>query len=207
MFGFGAKPRLILHTKRLYLRAPRMEDHVAWASLRRDGAAFLDPWEPKRARDHLSVSAFRTRVRHAAHVTKLDRALPLFLFEKRSDTLLGAITLDNVQRGPARYASVGYWIGEPFAQHGYMSEALVATVQHAHHEMGLGRVQAGCLPENVASQKLLVKCGFTFEGYAQSYLQIAGQWRTHCIYANLDTERRAADMLPGQPIPPHELLG
>ncbi|RED18189.1 GNAT family N-acetyltransferase [Pontivivens insulae] len=207
MFGLGAKPRLVLHTKRLYLRPPVMDDHRDWVILRRDGAAFLDPWEPVRSRDHLSVSAFRSRVRHAAQAIKTDRAVPLFLFARDDDRLLGAITLDNIQRGPARYATVGYWIGEPFAQQGYMSEALSAVVDHAHRKMALGRVQAGCLPENKPSQRLLEKCGFAFEGYAQSYLQIAGQWRTHCIYAHLDAERRSADRLPGKPISPGELLG
>lgn len=202
MFGFGTKDALRLETRRLYLRAPRMEDHIPWVALRREGADFLDPWEPVRAHDHLSHAAFRARVRHAARAIKLERGLPLFLFARDNDLLLGAITLDNVQRGPALYATVGYWIGQPFARQGYMAEALTAVVDHAHAKMGLGRIQAGCLPENAASQRLLTRCGFGFEGYAQSYLQIAGRWRTHCIYAHLDAKRAAADTLPAIPPPP-----
>ena len=54
----------------------------------------------------------------------------------------------------------------------------------------ISRLQAGCLPENVASRALLEKSGFEYEGVAQSYLQIAGRWRNHVLYANLRSDRR-----------------
>jgi ribosomal-protein-alanine N-acetyltransferase len=37
---------------------------------------------------------------------------------------------------------------------------------------------------------VLEKCGFKYEGVAQSYLQIAGRWRNHVLYANLRNDRR-----------------
>jgi ribosomal-protein-alanine N-acetyltransferase len=37
---------------------------------------------------------------------------------------------------------------------------------------------------------LLERCGFKYEGVAQSYLQIAGRWRTHVLYAALREDRR-----------------
>jgi ribosomal-protein-alanine N-acetyltransferase len=36
----------------------------------------------------------------------------------------------------------------------------------------------------------LEKCGFKYEGVAQSYLQINGRWRTHVLYAALRPDRR-----------------
>ena len=55
---------------------------------------------------------------------------------------------------------------------------------------GLTLAQAACLPENQASRSLLESCGYKYEGVAQSYLQIAGRWRTHVLYANLRGDRR-----------------
>ena len=49
---------------------------------------------------------------------------------------------------------------------------------------------AACLPENAASRGLLEMSGFKYEGVAQSYLQIAGRWRTHVLYAALRSDRR-----------------
>ena len=187
---FRRRTELLLKTERLYLRPPRLSDHIDWATLRRDGYDYLYPWEPLRAHDHLSLSAFRTRTHWAARAIKAERAVPLFVFRAADDVLLGAITLDNIQRGPAQYATVGYWMGQQFTGHGYMSEALQAVVAHAFGPLDLSRVQAATLPENAASRRVLEKAGFQYEGVAQSFLQIAGKWRTHVVYACLRQDRR-----------------
>ncbi|WP_185804172.1 GNAT family N-acetyltransferase [Pontivivens nitratireducens] len=187
---FRRRTELLLKTERLYLRPPRLSDHIDWATLRRDGYDYLYPWEPLRAHDHLSLSAFRTRTHWAARAIKAERAVPLFVFRAADNVLLGAITLDNIQRGPAQYATVGYWMGQQFTGHGYMSEALQAVVAHAFGPLDLSRVQAATLPENAASRRVLEKAGFRYEGVAQSFLQIAGKWRTHVVYACLRQDRR-----------------
>jgi ribosomal-protein-alanine N-acetyltransferase len=110
---------------------------------------------------------------------------------RRSDNqLLGAITLDNIRRGPVQAGTLGYWIGAPFARQGYMREAILALVHHAFVVMDLSRIEAACLPENTPSRGVLEKCGFKYEGVAQSYLQINGRWRNHVLYANLRNDRR-----------------
>jgi len=99
-------------------------------------------------------------------------------------------TLDNIRRGPAQSATLGYWIGVDFARHGYMSEAIKAVVAYSFAKLDLSRIEAATLPENKPSRGLLEKSGFKYEGVAQSYLQIAGRWRTHVLYANLRNDRR-----------------
>jgi ribosomal-protein-alanine N-acetyltransferase len=116
--------------------------------------------------------------------------VPLFLFRREDDALLGAITLDNVRRGPAQSATLGYWIGQSYARQGYMREAIEALCHHAFRRMDLSRLEAACLEENAASRGLLEKSGFKYEGVAQSYLQIAGRWRNHVLYAMLRSDRR-----------------
>ena len=103
---------------------------------------------------------------------------------------MGAVTLDNVRRGPAQAGTLGYWIGEPYARHGYMREAVNAVVSYAFRTLKLSRVEAACLPENQPSRGLLESCGFKYEGVAQSYLQIAGRWRSHVLYASIRHDRR-----------------
>ena len=117
-------------------------------------------------------------------------ALPLLLIRRADQALLGAITLDNIRRGPVQAGTLGYWIGAPFARQGYMREAIQAVVHHAFQIMDLSRVEAACLPENVPSRGVLETCGFKYEGVAQSYLQINGRWRNHVLYANLRFDRR-----------------
>jgi ribosomal-protein-alanine N-acetyltransferase len=190
VLSFRRAAPLLLETPRLALRLPEMADHADWARLRREGEAFLKDWEPSWSADHFTRKAFRNRVYWAWRAREEGKALALFLTRREDGRLLGAITLDNIRRGPSQSAQVGYWIGPDFARQGFMREALEAVVRHAFLAMDLSRIEAACLPENAASRRLLERAGFKYEGVAQSYLQIAGRWRTHVLYAALREDRR-----------------
>lgn len=179
-----------LETERLTLRAPSHSDFRAWVALRLASEEYLVPWEPRWAEDHLSRKAFTNRVYWAQRSINAGSAVPLFLIRREDEALLGAITLDNIRRGPAQSGTLGYWTGAAHARQGYMEEAILAMLHHAFIRLDLSRIEAACLPENKASRGLLEKCGFKYEGVAQSYLQIDGRWRTHVLYASLRNDRR-----------------
>ncbi|MEM7723985.1 MAG: GNAT family protein [Pseudomonadota bacterium] len=184
------KRHLRLETDRLTLRLPRHADFRAWAALRAQSRAFLTPWEPSWAPDHLTRKSFTGRVYWAQRSLGQGNAVPLFIFRRSDEVLLGAITLDNIRRGPAQSGTLGYWIGEVHARQGYMREAIDAVVYYAFRTLELSRIEAACLPENAASRGVLERTGFKYEGVAQSYLQIDGRWRNHVLYANLHHDRR-----------------
>jgi ribosomal-protein-alanine N-acetyltransferase len=190
MFARYTRSRVELETERLTLRPPLQRDFEAWARLRRDSRTFLVPWEPSWSRDHLTVRAYRNRVAWAERVIRSGDALPLFLIERTAGELVGGVTLSNVRRQPAQAASLGYWVGEPFARRGFMTEALNALREHAFAQLDLSRLEAACLPENLPSRRLLERCQFKYEGVAQAYLQINGRWRNHVLYAALRADRR-----------------
>ncbi|MDE3028787.1 MAG: GNAT family N-acetyltransferase, partial [Paracoccaceae bacterium] len=182
--------KLRIETERMTLRLPLHSDFGPWTDLRRSSKAFLQPWEPSWSDDHLSRRAFTNRVYWATRAEASGTALPVFLTRRTDGALLGAITLDNIRRGPAQAGTLGYWVGQHHARHGYMREAIQAIVHHAFNVMDLSRIEAACLPENAASRGVLEKSGFKYEGVAQSYLQINGRWRNHVLYANLRNDRR-----------------
>ena len=182
--------KLRIETERLTLRPPIHADFRAWSALRRASNDYLRPWEPTWAEDHLTRKAFTNRVYWAQRSVSSGNAMPLFLIRRSDQNLVGAITLDNIRRGPAQSGTLGYWTGEPFARQGYMREAIEATVHQAFTRLDLSRIEAACLPENQASRGLLEKAGFKYGGVAQSYLQIDGRWRTHVLYASLRKDRR-----------------
>lgn len=179
-----------IETARMTLRPPQHADFRGWAGLRRASREFLTPWEPAWAEDHLSRKSFTNRVYWAQRAISNGTAVPLFLVKRDGDELVGALTLDNIRRGPAQSGTMGYWVGERHARQGYMREAIEALVFYAFNQLDLSRVEAACLPENAASRGVLEKSGFKYEGVAQSYLQINGRWRSHVLYANLRGDRR-----------------
>ncbi len=186
----GLRRKVRIESERMYLRLPQHGDFLHWSSLRDESAAFLKPWEPTWAGDHLSRKGFTNRVYWAARAQGQGTALPLLMIRRDDNVLLGAITLDNIRRGPVQAGTLGYWIGQPHARHGYMREAITAVVHHAFNVLDLSRIEAACLRENTASRGVLEKCGFKYEGVAQSYLQIGGRWRNHVLYASLRSDRR-----------------
>ncbi|GAA4222886.1 GNAT family N-acetyltransferase [Sagittula marina] len=188
MLSFRRKFRI--ETERLTLRPPLHSDFNAWCAVRQESRDYLTPWEPSWSEDHLSRKAFTNRVYWAQRSVTGETAIPLFLIRRADNALIGAITLDNIRRGPAQAGTLGYWTGQRYARQGYMAEAITAVTHHAFERLGLSRMEAACLPENTASRGLLERSGFKYEGVAQSYLQINGRWRTHVLYSCLRLDRR-----------------
>ena len=179
-----------LDTERLILRPPQHSDFRLWTALRQNSREFLTPWEPTWSTDHLTRKAFTNRVYWAQRSISGGTAVPLFMFRRADNDLLGAITLDNIRRGPAQAGTLGYWIGASHARQGFMHEAIEAMVHHGFSVLDISRIEAACLPENRASRGVLERSGFKYEGVAQSYLQINGRWRNHVLYASLRGDRR-----------------
>ena len=187
---FGRKSKISIETERLTLRLPVVADHDQWAYLRKTSSEFLTPWEPMWAQDHFSKRAFHNRIYWAKKTYDNDKGLPLFILRRVDQALVGAITLDNIRRGPSQAGTLGYWIGQEFSRMGYMTEAIKAIVHFAFTDMDLSRIEAACLPNNTPSRGVLEKSGFKYEGVAQAYLQINGRWCNHVLYSNLRHDRR-----------------
>jgi ribosomal-protein-alanine N-acetyltransferase len=167
------------------LRTPQMADFEAWAELRAQSRDFLTPWEPTWPADELSRAAFRRRLRRYARDLREDLTYPFFVFRAEDDVLVGGLTLSHVRRGVAQSASLGYWMGQPYAGRGHMSAAVAALVPFAFQTLRLHRVEAACVPTNAPSIRLLEKNRFEREGYARRYLCINGMWADHYLYARV----------------------
>lgn len=122
-----------------------------------------------------------------------DRTYAFLLQLRATRALIGRMTLSQVVRGPMQGANLGYWIDEAHQSSGLTTEAAREVVSFAFGPLRLHRIQAGTLPHNTASQRVLTKVGFRQEGYARDYLQIAGRWQDHVLFAitadELDTTR------------------
>ena len=185
----GAAPDVPpVETARLTLRLPVLGDHREWARLRRDSAEFLRPWEPLWTPDELSRATFRSRIRSQTAQVAQGRSLPYFLFERRTDTLVGGLTVSNIRRGVAQAGTLGYWMGRPYAGQGYMREAVEAVCRALHGPHGLHRIEAATIATNTRSIALLERCGFRCEGVARAYLKIADRWQDHLLYARVESD-------------------
>jgi ribosomal-protein-alanine N-acetyltransferase len=170
------------------LRQPQMSDYLEWATLREASRDFLTPWEPTWPADDLTRASFRRRIRRYFEDQRGDLAYPFFIFRRNDNVLVGGLTLANVRRGCAQACTLGYWMGRNYARRGYMTAAVRAVIPFAFESLRLHRIEAACIPGNVASIRLLEKTGFQREGFARQYLCIDGLWQDHLLFARLKSD-------------------
>ena len=176
---------------RIYVRPPAESDWAEWVELREVSRDFLIPWEPTWPADCLTRTAFRRRLRHYADEWHSGAGYAFFIFSRDGDRLQGGITLSNVRRGVAQTGTLGYWVGKPYSRQGVMSDAIRCMLRFCFESLRLHRVDAACLPRNMASRGVLAKAGFREEGFAPKYLRINGEWEDHMLFAILDHEAAA----------------
>lgn len=171
------------------LRAPLAGDYTEWAGLRERSRDFLIPWEPTWPADDLTRIAFRRRIRRYYRDIRNGVGYPFFVFTADGLTLMGGLTLSHIRRGITQACALGYWMGAPYAGQGYMTAAVQTVIPFVFGTLNLNRIEAACLPHNVASITLLEKTGFVREGYAQRYLCINGRWQDHLLYGQVRDDR------------------
>ncbi len=172
----------------LRLRPPELDDFPFWERLRSESKSFLEPWEPLWPEDDLTRTAFRRRIRRYTAEIEADEAYPFLIWSMADGALLGGLTIGNVRRGAAQSATLGYWMGARYAGQGIMTRAVTLACRFGFGPGKLDRIEAGCLPENAASIRLLEKVGFRREGLARNYLSIAGRRRDHILFGLLSTD-------------------
>ena len=84
-----------------------------------------------------------------------------------------------------RAPNLGYWVAERLNNRGLATKAVGELIEVAFGELGLHRLEAGTLVDNIASQRVLEKNGFEPIGIARGYLHIGGEWRDHLLFQRL----------------------
>src|SRR3569833_3994670 len=127
---------------------PDTKDFPEWASPREQSREFLTPWEPIWPADDLTRAAFRRRLRRYAEDQRADQAYAFLIFRTEDSALVGGLTLANIRRGVAQAGSIGYWVGQPYANQGYMSAAVRALIPFCFGSLRLHQQETTNNPTN-----------------------------------------------------------
>ena len=164
------------------LRPLRASDATPWRDARRRNAAWLSRWDataPPGA-DARPVT-FRALIRRLTRSARDGASLPFAV--EVDGRFAGQLTINNIVRGSAQFASVGYWLDQDFAGHGVMPRAVAMAIDHAFLAVGLHRIEIAIRPENSNSLRVVEKLDIPEVGYAPRFLHIDGDWRDHRLYA------------------------
>lgn len=155
------------------LRPLEPGDAERLAELVRTNRDFLAPWEPARPDSYFTVVGQQEAVADSLRREQEGSMAP-FVIVAADGSVVGRINLSNIVRGPFQSASVGYWLAEAAGGRGLASAAVGELARLAFGELGLHRLEAGTMPHNHRSQRVLLRNGFVRFGYAPRYLAIAG---------------------------------
>lgn len=111
-----------------------------------------------------------------------------FAIVRAADTVLvGAISLVNMSARHQR-AEIGYWIGVPYWNQGYCTEAARKILQYAFEDLNLHRIIALHFSRNPASGKVMQKLGMKHEGTLRQHAERWGQYEDLHVYGILREE-------------------
>ncbi len=181
---------IVIADGELLLKPLRMRDKAAWEEVRARNRAWLDPWEATRPiingrpDSELTLPSDFSMVRQYAREARALRSISLGLWslERNKPRFIGQITLGGIVFGAMRGAHIGYWIDQKYAGRGLTTRAVTAITEYGFSELALHRIEINLRPENLASEKVAQKAGYSFEGVRLRYLHINGEWRDHLTY-------------------------
>jgi RimJ/RimL family protein N-acetyltransferase len=150
---------LPLKTERLLLRAPTPDDLDAWHAI------YLDAEEvwygaPRSTLDENRAKLLRQIGHHEQY------GFGMCTVELGGKTI-GAAGLQHLEGGPE--IEVGYRFLKEQWGNGYATESARASLDWGFGELGLHRIVAVALASNVASRRVLEKCGLEEIGLAHVY--------------------------------------
>jgi [ribosomal protein S5]-alanine N-acetyltransferase len=164
------------------IRELAAEDATALADAYRRNREHLAPWDPRRDESFFTDDGQAAAV--AGQLTAIDAGVQAGWVVERDGCVVGRVNLNNVVMGVLRSASVGYWVDRDHLGRGLATAAVRHACEGAR-TLGLHRVEAGTLPHNEASQRVLLRCGFERYGMAPKFLFIAGAWQDHNLYQRI----------------------
>ncbi|MDX6293207.1 MAG: [ribosomal protein S5]-alanine N-acetyltransferase [Kribbellaceae bacterium] len=171
----------------ILLRLATLEDAEALAEAQVRSRDHLRPWDPRRTDAWFTAAGQATRLLAQLERHKNGQVVPWVLVE--GDRIIGAATLTDIVPGPFRSASLGYWVDGGAVGRGLATAAVRAVADIADTELRLHRIEASTLTNNLASQRVLAKCGFSQIGTAPAYLHIDGAWRDCHLFQRILNSR------------------
>jgi len=175
-----------LATERLLLRASTAKDAAAFRAL----YALPPVTRFSNIPDRASAAEGDRMARWMAGLHASGRGCAWVIEVRDGKAFAGAVRFNSFER-KARSGMLGYELHPDFWGRGLMSEAVAAVVACGHGAFRLNRIEAWTMTGNGASDRVLEKAGFRYEGTAREKARFKGAFHDFRMFARL-----AADPMP-----------
>lgn len=171
------------------LRLVRVQDAPLFLDFYTRNWKYLEPWSPIPPEGFHSLSFQKRRLQ--AYMDRYRRGdecrFGVFGTEAGKETLVCSINLVAIERAAFENARLGYSTAEEYAGKGVTTANLQKVCSYAFDKLKLHRLEANVMPRNVASARVLEKCGFQKVGHSPAMLNICGKWEDHDMWARIRT--------------------
>jgi [ribosomal protein S5]-alanine N-acetyltransferase len=175
---------------RIALRFLEESDAEVLLHLHLRNRSFFERYSVTRDDSFYTLDSRKEAIRQQQMLREQDVSYSFGIFLRETGELIGDIALTEIQRANLQSCWLGYLLDEQHNGKGYMTEAVRWVVGYAFDELTLHRIEAGVMPKNPASMRVLEKVGFRKEGLARKNVNINGQWEDHWTFAILSGEHR-----------------
>lgn len=169
--------------EKIYLRYLEASDAQAVLDLNLRNRKFFEKYLCTRNDSFYTLKSRQYSIREGIKKREEDLEYQFGIFKNGTEGLIGTITLSEVLRGSLQSCYIGYYLDSAYNGQGIMSEAAKLIVKFAFDEINLHRIEAGVMPHNIGSIRVLEKAGFHKEGIAQKNVKINGKWEDHQVLA------------------------
>jgi len=171
MLELQFNPFPILSTERLILRQLNFDDAEEVFYLRSDPSIMRYIPRPK-AKSKIDASqVIQTMAQGISNSTSINWGITL----KEQTKILGIIGFVRLSKEDHR-AEVGYMLNPAYHQRAIMHEALEKVLDYGFNQAGFHTIEAVIDPDNLASEKLLLKNGFVKEAHFRENVYFEGQY-------------------------------
>lgn len=171
-----------LETERLVLRPLTRGDAAdVFAYASDPEVARTTTWHP-----HRSIDDAREFIAWALHRYDLGHPEPFGIVLRATGRVIGTCGLTPTWAH--RRGEIGYALARRYWGQGIMTEAVRAVIRHGFTTMDLNRIEARCMVDNVASERVMQKAGMTLEGTLREREICKGQTISLRLYAILRRE-------------------
>ena len=143
-------------------------------SFEKENREYFERNLPPRPANYFDLEGFKEITRELL-TEQTNRDIYMHLIRDSQGVMIGRINL-SVLENDRTTAELGYRIGENVSNLGYASEAVRLVLDKAFHTYGFNRIIAGTATGNLASQRVLLKNGFTFSRMIENDLYIHNEW-------------------------------
>jgi len=184
----------------IFIRQLELSDAEDLLKLEVENRDFFQLYAPLKDEKFYTIDGQVERIEKNVLLTKQDSVYSFGIFLTDSKQLIGNVTLSEVARGNYQSCWIGYYLDRKHNGKGYMTKAVKLVVDYGFNELKLHRIEAGVMPHNIRSIKVLEKAGFHKEGIAIENVKINGRWENHQTLAIVNNEEYNSKVIRKNPL-------